>query len=217
MKNYLFFLMIIILFCSCNKNNTPETGRVSAVLNLRITFAIVDESTNDRLNPESNAYYGDDEIRGLKIFIIKNGVKVEVLPPNDQTSVIIPPYRWYEGINGFIDEGMLGYFCIPFIWGGDVVKEDEHSYEYFYIQYPDASEDVIKAGYSCTKGENGLVLTYDQIWINGELAFERGAWGIKDFYYNTKYYPWLVPVLDDEGNQVGVMPKDGTSIIVITK
>jgi hypothetical protein len=38
-------------------------------------------------------------------------------------------------------------------------------------------------------------------------------------YYNPKYYPWLEPVLDDNGNPFGsaVRPKNGTDLVVIMK
>jgi len=77
-----------------------------------------------------------------------------------------------------------------------------------------------------------------KIWINGELVYALSENMVlfyqemlpdsidvtidpdafKD-YYNPKYYPWLEPVLDDDGNQIGthVRPQSGSDAIVITK
>jgi hypothetical protein len=55
-----------------------------------------------------------------------------------------------------------------------------------------------------------------KIWVNDDLIYDMSE---NSGYYNPKYYPWLEPVLDDNGNQIGsaIRPKNGTDIVVIMK
>ena len=223
MKKLVFFLLMMSIFFSCTKDN----GRNSVfglVLNIAVQIVIVDEALQDRLNPESPSYLGEEYTNGIEVFYLYNGKKVTFLElyhysgggsrffidDVENHQPIFPPKR-----DGHIDQGTLGFYFIDCTspWGYANVIEDEREVTYTYIRYPDGSEDEIKVQYLI---EETLYL-YEKIWINGVLAFERGAWGEKEFYYNTKYYPFLEPLLDDAGKQRGVAPKNGTNIVVITK
>ena len=210
-------------FCSCLRNVSTilDDGPSAIVMDFNINFLIVDEDFQDRLNTESPAYFGEDYVQGIKLL---DGQKNEFDPYEYHNSVrsineeketlIQPPYRWFAGNASsdplYIDQGTLGYFFIRHPLNG--LSADNGNFAYFYIHYPDGSEDVIKVREFVLSGENGKVHTFDQIWINDELAFERGVWGVKDFYYNPKYFSWLAPVLDDDGRQIGERPKFGFNL-----
>ena len=208
----MYYLSIALLFfSSCNKNkakNDDPTGVESGdVIDLRLELVIVDDQLQDRLNPESPAYIGDK----IQLYIRDGDIKT-VLVYQDE-SIIQPPLRWTERY-GYINQNTLGYYFIRFPWTS-LVGDDNFSI--CYLHYPDGSEDEIKV--QTYENENGTILRKDKIWVNGELAFEFGHWGVKDFYYNPKFYPWLEPLLDDDGNPISyyVRPKNGTDIIVIKK
>jgi len=224
MKNTVLFLMMMTFFCSCKKN---ESNVNHDVVDLTVKIVIVDESLKDRLNPDSPSYFGDEFANGIEVLYLCNGKKLPFseyykligggslfyIDDVENKKPISPPLKWSEGY-GYINQGTLGYYFIDCSSGmAAFVIEDNEKVTYTYIRYPDGKEDEIKVQYI---DKETLLLT-GKIWINGELAFERGEWGVKSFYYNPKNYPWLEPVLDDAGKQIGVSPKNGTKIVVITK
>jgi len=207
----MFLLSFTLLsFCSCNKhseNSDDPTGVENGdVIDLRLDLVIVDEEFQDLLNPESPDFIGDK----IQLFYLQDGIKT-VLFYYDEP-VIQPPLRWTERY-GYINQNTLGYYFIRFPWA----YSGTDNFSFCYIRYPDGS--VVEIKVKTYENENGTVLSKDKIWVNGELAFESGHWGIKDFYYNPKNYPWLEPVLDNDGKPIGncVRPKNGTDIFVITK
>jgi len=185
MKNFVKYLMIIMILYSCKKTSNNYEG---VIVDFNLIFLITDETFKDRLNPESSVFFGEEYVQGIKLYSIVNGQKREIIDYNQQ--FIKPPVRWFENENhsGYIDQGSHGYYYIPFYL---VVKffheEDGNIVTHLYIQYPDESEDVIKVREY--KNKSKTVHTYDKIWINGELAFEWGS-GFEDRYYNPKYFPW---------------------------
>ena len=217
-------IVCMLFFCSCKK----DVSNVNKdVIDTTVYIVIVNEALEDRLNPDSPSYFGDKFVNEIEVFYLCNGKKLPFLDyykfigggslfyidDVENKKPISPPLRWTERY-GYIDQGTLGYYFIDCSSGlAASVIEDNEKVTYTYIHYPDGSEDEIKVQYI---EKDGLLLT-GKIWIKGELAFESGAWGVKDFYYNTKYYPWLEPVLDNAGKQIGVSPKKGTKIVVITK
>ena len=218
MKNLAICLMIMALFCSCNKKSAeePNDAPSGVVMSFIINIVIVDDEFQDRLNPESPSYFGEEYIQEIKLFTIDDG-KERMIGYHNQVisnrfNEVIPfiqePCRLYvdkDGVSHQIDNGTLGYYCIPWSFAVSSNDEDGKKYMSIIIRYPDENEDVIKLREYFVQGENGFVWSYDKLWINGELACERIQ---PEFYYNTKYYPWLIPVLDDDGNQIGnrVMP-----------
>lgn len=213
MKNIILFLTITALFCSCEKNaeevqiDTPS----GVVIDFRINILVTDGMLQDRLNPESPAYFGEEYVEGIKLYTIVNGEKRMIEYP-----LINEPFRWYVDKDGNSSQsynGTLGYYFIqfPFPKIGGYIEESGKIYMYLYIQYLDGSEDVIKI--QEYKNETGSIHSFDKLWINGELAFELIH---PEFYYNTKYFQWLVPVLGDDGKQIGnkVMPKDGFNVVI---
>lgn len=83
---------------------------------------------------------------------------------------------------------------------------------FVYIRYPDGKEDEIKIEIFRNKEETVTLL--DKIWVNNELIYSKS-----ENFYNSDYYPWLEPVLDDNDKQIKnlVQPVDGTSVIALKK
>ena len=229
MKNFVIFMMIV-LFCSCNKaantgGDEEIGGDVGDFVKLNLEIVIVDADLNDRLNPESPSFWGEDYTEGIEVMYLYDGKKITFLENYrligggslffvDDVENLKPISSPRQGIN------TLGYYfidhCHPFT--AVPIIEDEQKVTYAYICYPDGSEDEIKCQIWINETESVMVI--GKIWINRELAYDmRGAQGEYGWerYYNPKYYPWLEPVLDDEGKQMGVKPKDYATIVVITR
>lgn len=205
-----------------------------------IKIVILDKAQNDRLNPESPSYFGKDYSNGIEVFYLYNGIKRTFLEYYyligggtwyfidnvEKIKPIFPPYRKTVDY-GDMSYGTLGYFFVDISWY-PTFEEDDLDVSYAYIQYPDGSEDVIKCEYSTYYGEK--IYCREKIWINGELVFQLRYKKViveslstpdepfifNQAYFNPKYYPWLEPVFLG-GIQVGVQPKEGTDIIVLTK
>ena len=205
-----------------------------------IHVAILDELFQDRLNPESPAYLGEDYINGIKFFNMVDGQKVETRPLcyydsrdkvwrqgfNDiaiteieaaRLQKIQPPYidkdeeAWNIPQNPPYGYYFIQEMCPPFPF---TENEDGRKVGYTYIQYPDGSEDTIKV--RLYDEAITTILAYDKIWINGEVALDGMFHSIGEGIYNPKYYPWLEPVYKDN-IQIGVLPKFGSPIVFITK
>jgi len=182
---------------------------------------IVDSAYNDRLNPESPAYFGDEYAEGVKVFYLCYGKKLTFLEyysylggggwwyweDVENIKTITAPAPFYGGIYGYYSIN-----CTMYVWFG---IEDDPIFTYAYIAYPDGNEDEIKVQIKI--GRNYIIK--DKIWINGELAYDNYmrefGWDIPLPYYNPKYYHWLEPVFDNDGNEIGVRPR--VPVLVIQK
>jgi len=207
MKNSVIFLLMLTFCCSCDKGVSGGIG------NTLVVIVIVDEAFNDRLNPESPAYFGNDYTRSIEVLYLCDGQKLTYL--GGYYAFTGGGSRW------FIDDveknhktistpgRALNYYYID-CTSRAVITEADKKVTYTYIRYPDGSEDEIKV-----QIRTDLVVI-DHLWINGELVFSFNTGSATTRYYNPKYYPWLLPVYDDKGNQSGVIPKQ-LGMVVITK
>ncbi|MCL1821806.1 MAG: hypothetical protein FWG22_03175 [Prolixibacteraceae bacterium] len=223
MKNLLICLMMITFLCSCQRDvsETQDGGIASeaAVMDFIFKFVFVDENLQDRLNPESPAYFGKEYVQGIKLL---DGKKNEFDPYEYHNSVrsiheaeetlIQFPYRWYAGNK--IDQNTFGYFFIhnPLVGLLGV----NGNLACYYIHYPDGSEDAIKVRELCRSGKYGSVHTYSHIWINEDLVFELGGASGRN-YYNPQYYLWLAPVFDDNGAEIAGERPGACYVIALTK
>ena len=193
------------------EEDMPDPDRVIEGIhwNLGVSLIIVDKELNDRLNPESSAYFGGKFTEGIKVLYLCNGRKLT----HSQFY-----YHQYGVPYSFFHQGeshktisppspnSLNYYSINCsIGNGDGVVniEDGCKVTYTYISYPDGSEDEIKV--QIYQNERGNEILIDKLWINKELVYEIGFSGIKLHYYNPNYHPWMKPYFDDEGNQLGVL------------
>jgi len=203
MKTKIIPLIMFALFYSCgsNLNEVPEVGGL--ILPASNSVVIVDAEFNDRLNPESPSYFGKEYIEGIEFFVLKDGKKLPYHNYPDR-SIIRPPLRWSEEYGYMNTDNTRGYYFM-FLMG------------HCFIKYPDGSEDELRVQY---KDLTTVATILEKVWINDELAFEsRRAMG-EGFYYNPKYFPWMRPVLNDDGIQTGEMPdigNGGNRIFVLTK
>jgi hypothetical protein len=208
------------------------------VIDTDFAIAITDRDLQDRLNPESPAYFGQAYVEGIEIRYLYEGSKrtfPEIWPyispagtELQNYQIINPPYREYVDKDGdtlTTYQGTLGYYHLG---GPGPLVGNETSYSYAYICYPDGTEDEVKVLLFFTK----LSVFLDEVWINGELAYALSE-DVKlvylglpaplnpdgQHYYNPKYFHFMEPEVDRDGNQIGslVRPKDGTRLIVIRK
>ena len=200
MKTKIIFFIIIAFICSCN--NEDNLG--SDVVYVRIRVMIVDEELNDRLNPESPSYLGDEYIQNISV-----GYRA-IREDND--NVLIESFEQKQPVtyrNGTRQQYIYFIWCSPYAI--DYRDEDNEDYKdlgwsvckyptYTDIYYPDGSVDEIKSQFRYSSGDNGSVLTISKIWVNDELAYEFGYTRERPPYYNPEYYPWLKPMYDTEGN-----------------
>jgi len=203
------------------------------ILNLNVRVVIVDEALKDRLNPESSAFFGVEYTDEIKVLYLCEGKKLSFLEyyyyrgggktfwydDVEKRKPVFPPYRKIEDLDIYQDQGSLGYYFIDCSIGavdGVINMEDGRKVTYTYISYPDGSEDEIKV--QIYENEKGSMVLINKIWLNGELAFDNHWNGFETLkaYYNPKYYPWLTPAFDKEGNQIGFRP-DGQWLLVLTK
>ena len=214
LKNFFFAVITISLFvlvCSCNKMNNSEPAEdpqnVEEVIpSLVSSIIIVDAEFNDRLNPKSPSYYGDEYVEGIKIFLFdKEKDAFPQTPRYVWPEVVWPPIRWIEDV-GYISNCADGFYCIPVG-------------SYIYIQYPDGSKDEIKVQY-WGDFEQRSRMYIEKIWFNNELVFEGNPRKESGNYYNPKYFPRMIPLFDDEGNPNGERPfhEDASNFIfAVTK
>ena len=192
------------LFYSCNLINDekPEFGDV---VSLGLCVCFLDGTFNDRLNPESPSYFGDEFINNTKIIYTADDSKSKYLIPCTKSCYlsegIKPPFRWvvddrYQGGGYYTKENSRGYYFLPCGGGGDIK-----------IYYPDGSEDEIKV--EIWESEDTRVMCIGKVWINDELVYEIGFFRVKEHYYNPKYFPFMKPLFDDDGKQYGEAPDYG--------
>ena len=182
---------------------------ISYTVILLVRVAIFDERQNDRFNPVSDTYFGDDFIKGIDVLhrksnnsyesrknIIKNNASPEEL--KNITGVVYHP------------RGTRKYYtldCSNFDW---FFLEGDNVVSFTYIQYPDGIWDEIKV--QIIINDKGNIVMIEKLWINDDLAFSMSE-SIKASifrgdlskspeydYYNTTYYPWMERVVDYYGN-----------------
>jgi hypothetical protein len=223
MKYFVFFLMVIPLFCSCENEGRAIDGLVGDVVSLQLNIVIVDELLNDRLNPESPAYFGEDYIQGIEILYLSNGKKLSFLEQYthvgggrlfflddvENHSPIIPPIRAMGEYQ--VNQGSRGNYFIDCTYAYPNLTKVNHLTT--YIRYPDRSEDELMV--QIWKSEKGTVISIGKLWINDDLVYEIGFSQAKEPYFNPKYFPWMKPTFDDKGNQIGEIPDFGGSLFVV--
>lgn len=245
MKNIAIFGLFLFLLGSCDSELAPsidEEEPISGiVVDTRLFVALVDQELQDRLNPDSPAYFGETYAEGIKLMYLYNGKKLTILEAwphfsvgeySDNFDEIFPPFRETADY-GAISEGTYGYYFLNGTNGP--ILSDEDLISYMYIHYPDGKEDEIKVQLFKSKNRNLTLLR--KVWINGELAYAMSENVVlfrlgllpdtadrsdPDYfldYYNPANFPFMEPVLDDDGNQIGnsVRPKYGTPLFFIRK
>ena len=228
---------------SCNRMTNDEGNDEGIILSTRIKIIIADQELHDRLSPESPSYFGETYAEGIEVLHLYKGEKFTTIElrqfetgkvyfPEDDV-VIQPPFRETADY-GAINQNTFGYYfwdAYPRVW----TAVDDICYT--YIRYPDGSEDEIKV-LLLRFGEHKTSIRMEKIWINGELAYamsENTALSLREgtlpqtidtsnpdnfkAYYNPQNYPWLEPLLDDNGIQMGtcVRPQYGSDAIVIIR
>ena len=225
MKGLWYFLIITLLVHSCKIVNVEEESTLAGViLDIRMYIAIADEAFNDRLNPDSPAYFGDEYTNGIKILYYYKGNKLTF---EEYHKAML---KWHYETEGtlwyYIDEVLAKYKTIyPPFWGLEAEGSDKYFYidcingshevyetgfSYTYICYPDGSEDEIKARIYSNKG----LTVIDKIWINGELVKESHESLSYQPYYNPKYYPWMRQLTSSNGVPTGYLIPDGRAIVI---
>jgi hypothetical protein len=208
MKRIGIFGLSLLLFASCSMEQTQEDDIDACecdVVNLVLQITLVDQNLQDRLNPESPAYFGDDYCRGIEVLRLYGDRKLP-LSGEDYTTIQIPGIPNYDGA---MRRSSGGYYFMDISPGAPA----EDGFSHIYVQYPDGNEDEVKV--QAYKNESGSLLLIDKVWFNDELVYDmRGRDGSPGpDYYNPAYYPFLVPVLDGEH----VRPAGGTNSIVVIK
>ena len=230
MRKHIVLFVSIILFCSCStsvveeplgtdateieetKKEPPVYDWGGMVIDTQISVLIVDEVFDDRLNPESASYWGEEYINGITCSFLYEGIKIKV--PSYPKIISDPSWQ------------TIGYYYIVCDPRGSYIEEDK-TFAIIWICYPDGKEDEVKSEIY----QNGLQILLDKIWINDELAYQRlyedvvveslstpeESFIVKRPYYNPKYYPWLKPLLDENGNQIGEVPEGYRNVMVLIK
>jgi len=194
----------------------------------RLSIVFVDEEFNDRFNPNSLSYFGEEYINGIKRFgcygskerVAGKGILIST--PNSFT---------------------LGYYFMPCDGVTRYFIEDEKDVTYYWICYPDGDEEEIKIAYLKVDDEEGhtRTLLIEKIWINGELAYSMSEYtylvwrynGLPDYieidysntdyyklfqdYYNPKFYPWMRPEYDNNGILMRFVPEGARNVTVLVK
>ena len=226
MKLFLNFLIITLFFCSCSKDK-DESGTNFVPLP-PFSIAIVDSALNDRFNPESPSYFGEEYIKQIDVLspnvntneLVSLG-KMDYLRTWLETDTHCPPELLDKIVGLVAPTGYLfssDYYSIPLFTPGCLV-EDGQCYGYLFVRYPEGNEDELKFDIRTVEG-GGNNLYLFKIWVNGELAYEMGSSkmdGRYDYrYFNPKYYPFTVPDYDKNGVFLGMLPKEA-KLLFITK
>ena len=202
-----------------------------------IGIVIVDEDYNDRLNPESPSYWGDEFTKGIELFTMYKGQRLlykHLFPllnsedyggsvPGFAIEEYFAKYSTITSYNAFNKYYVI--FCgdgeKSLTEGGEIVVSN-------WICYPDESEDKVEIEWGDAHSINPYIA---MIWINGELAFQRVYEDVileslstpeepfifKQAFYNPKYYPWMKPILTDNGEQIGIVAEGYGNFVVIVK
>ena len=172
MRN-IYFLCCVALasLCACESETKEEP--VSDFSDLVIQIVLTDPELNDRLNPGSPSFLGEEYTQGIEVLYRYKDQKLTLpqlwpLQTNGgailgEWSTIYPPYMEDNGY-GKTDGNTKGYYYIE---ASPFVTEGNRDIAYTYIQYPDGNEDEIKVQLYRTSS----LLLMDQIWINGELVY----------------------------------------------
>ena len=178
MRN-IYFLCCVALasLCACESETKEEP--VSDFSDLVIQIVLTDPELNDRLNPGSPSFLGEEYTQGIEVLYRYKDQKLTLpqlwpLQTNGgailgEWSTIYPPYMEDNGY-GKTDGNTKGYYYIE---ASPFVTEGNRDIAYTYIQYPDGNEDEIKVQLYRTSS----LLLMDQIWINGELVYCRVGQG----------------------------------------
>ena len=201
----------------------------------RISILIVDEDYNDRLNPQSPSYFGKEYIDGItRSYLYEGKIRIgrfEGYRPKfpgsyEYVSDLFPGVVMYaetiENYSVVLDPSWetMNYYYIPCDDGFGFFEDNEIVY-YSWICYPDGSEDELKV--QIFENETSSIIQIGKLWVNNELAFDMGTWNgpekgfAGDFYWNPKYYPWMIPSYDNLGNLLGMFPKGYRNCVLITK
>ena len=78
MKTLTYLLIFAALLCSCH--SIKEENPVNSVMSLGLYICILDETFNDRLNPESSSYFGDEFIKNTNCFFADDSENKHLLP-----------------------------------------------------------------------------------------------------------------------------------------
>jgi len=214
MKQQVIIFILSIFIFSCNKTDEPTD--IKSINQLMVDIAIVDAELNDCLDPASPSYWGNEYTKGIEVKYLCNGRKCT-----------FKEYCFFIGVG----LGMNNYDNYTFIDTPPVGIDEKYTItctsrafysiggKFFtttYICYPDGGEDEIKV--QILKYKHMTVI--DKLWINDELVSDQGTWNpisgfTGDYYFNPKYYPWIKPRFDDQGNLYGMFPE--TNYIVLTK
>ena len=240
MKNSILSLIIIALLCSCSLKNSETIDESETIgesestacfyTNHILWVILVDEEFNNKLNPESPSYFGDEFIQKMEVTYLIEGRKLTHLQAYyyaggdnkfwrddiEKWSPIMHPCNCVNLLDAIIDpsKGLCYLLDCTSDWG--LFIEDDQEVSYTYIPYPDGSEDVIKMEIYNNHSINCGISIQGKIWVNGELAFEREEQNLGNNYYNPKFFPFMKPIIQD-GIQVGEKPAIYEDIIVIAK
>ena len=223
MKNLFTYLIIFSLFSSCGKSavvpqseepEAPIDGGVITYINLGIVIA--DENLNDRLDPKSPSYFGEEFAKGIEVLYFCDGNKLSFL--DYYYAALEKAWSYIDNIENFsnLNKWDGGYYldCTP------IHLLRESSIGNVFLRYPGGTEDNIKV--QIWKSSN--VMTIEKVWINDELVYEMGF--SKLDYFNPNYYPWMKPMpnedntgplLDKDGNILGYIPVNGRGLVVLKK
>ena len=224
-KKIVFFLAINSLFFSCSTKESdepePRILNYSVPLYLGVSLMIVDLDNNDRLNPESPGFWGEEYIEGIEMLYLIDGAKSAEYTGKAES---LGSGNFYdpEFTKEFKPVWSYGYFdylinCLSTAF----VVEDDEKITYVYVRYPDGSEDEIKVLVHDSKMV-GAFPKVSKVWFNGELAFVGGSydeeWVLTLDYFNPEFYPsWFTGTyIDYNGDVHTIFPKDRL-VIVITK
>lgn len=153
MRN-IYFLCCVALasLCACESETKEEP--VSDFSDLVIQIVLTDPELNDRLNPGSPSFLGEEYTQGIEVLYRYKDQKLTLpqlwpLQTNGgailgEWSTIYPPYMEDNGY-GKTDGNTKGYYYIE---ASPFVTEANRDIAYTYIQYPDGNEDEIKYSYT---------------------------------------------------------------------
>lgn len=145
----IFFLCCVALAGLCACESEPQEGQISCVEDIVIQIVLTDPELNDRLNPGSPSFLGEEYTQGIEVLYRYKDQKLTLplLWPLQthggailgEWSTIYPPYMEDNGY-GKTDGNTKGYYYIE---ASPFVTEGNRDIAYTYIQYPDGNEDEI--------------------------------------------------------------------------
>ena len=196
---------------------------------LDLYVLIVDSENNDRLNPASPGYLGEEYINGIKTLYLINGAKLTHserysffmnserrlnIKNFENYTTVMPPFTETEYCP--LDNGTSGYYVIN-ISSAEMYVENGDVFTSTYVVYPDGSEDEIIALYPWAEPgdpDYDKFFWRSKIWVNGVLAYESEVY----YYYNPDFFPsWFMrPLIGSDDNENRMLPI-AHNVIVMTK